>query len=142
MAPAKNIFESNEPQTGARATESAHRKVELQAPQDLQYLIANVQRAAREKLDRHLPPDAAPEGEDAMRKRVEELVDEVCARALERYWDYEADAAGSTSEIRSMQRRIACQSTAWIRRRWKLSSQGRKKEKVSDAWVNIWKHAV
>lgn len=80
MASAGNIFESNEPQVGARATENAHRRVELQAPQDLQYLIANVQRAAREKLDRHLPPDAAPEGEDAMRKRVEELVDEVGAR--------------------------------------------------------------
>ena len=73
----RNIFESNEPQTGQRATESAHRKIELQSPLDLQYLIANVQRAAREKLDRHLPPDAAPQGEDAMRKRVEELVDEV-----------------------------------------------------------------
>lgn len=81
MAP-KNIFESNEPQAGERATESAHRKVELQSPLDLQYLIANVQRAAREKLDRHLPPDAAPEGEDAMRKRVEELVDEVGGSAI------------------------------------------------------------
>lgn len=76
MAP-KNIFESSEPQVGERVTECAHRKVELQSPLDLQYLIANVQRAAREKLDRHLPPDAAPEGEDAMRTRVEELVDEV-----------------------------------------------------------------
>lgn len=82
MAP-RNIFESNDAPNGERATESAHRKVELQSPLDLQYLIANVQRAAREKLDRHLPPDAAPEGEDAMKKRVEELVDEVCmARRL------------------------------------------------------------
>ena len=72
-----NIFESNAPQLGQRATETAHRKVELQSPADLQYLIANVSRAAREKMDRHLPPDAAPEGEDAMRKRVEQLVEEV-----------------------------------------------------------------
>ena len=72
-----NIFESNAPQLGERVTESAHRKVELQAPADLKYLIANVSRAAREKLDKHLPPDATPGGEDAMRKRVDQLVDEV-----------------------------------------------------------------
>lgn len=72
-----NIFESNAPQDGVRATESAHRKIELQSPADLTYLIANVTKAAREKLDQHLPPDAVPEGEDAMRKRVEQLVDDV-----------------------------------------------------------------
>lgn len=75
-----NIFESAAPlQNGQRATESTHRKIELQSPEDLTYLIANVTRAAREKLDRHLPPDAVAggKGEDAMRKRVEELVDEV-----------------------------------------------------------------
>ncbi|TKA73910.1 hypothetical protein B0A55_05044 [Friedmanniomyces simplex] len=72
-----NIFESNVPQDGTRATEMAHRKIELQAPADLTYLIANLSRAAREKLDKHLPPDAVPEGEDAMRTRVEELVDDV-----------------------------------------------------------------
>ncbi|TKA65073.1 hypothetical protein B0A55_09743 [Friedmanniomyces simplex] len=71
-----NIFESNVPQEGNRATETAHRKIELQAPADLTYLIANLSRAAREKLDKHLPPDAVPEDEDAMRKRVEELVDD------------------------------------------------------------------
>ncbi|KAK5714533.1 hypothetical protein LTR15_010715 [Elasticomyces elasticus] len=74
-----NIFESSLPQEGQRATETAHRKIELQSPADLTYLIANVARAAREKLDKHLPPDAAPEGEDAMRKRVEELVDDILA---------------------------------------------------------------
>ncbi|USW56141.1 hypothetical protein Slin15195_G094600 [Septoria linicola] len=71
-----NIFESNAPQEGLRATESAHRKIELQSPADLTYLIANVTKAAQEKIDQHLPPDAAPEGEDAMRKRVEQLVDD------------------------------------------------------------------
>ena len=72
-----NIFESNVAQHGERATETAHRKIELQTPADLSYLIANVQRTARQKLDRHLPPEAAPDGEDAMRERVAELVDEV-----------------------------------------------------------------
>lgn len=71
-----NIFEGNANIAGDRATESAHRKIELQSPADLTYLIANVTRAAREKIDKHLPPDATPEGEDAMRKRVEQLVDE------------------------------------------------------------------
>ena len=72
-----NIFESNNSLAGTRATESAHRKIELQSPADLTYLIANVSRAAREKIDKHLPPDAAPKGqEDEMRKRVEALVDD------------------------------------------------------------------
>ncbi|KAI9798579.1 MAG: hypothetical protein M1833_004716 [Piccolia ochrophora] len=53
-----------------------HRKIELQSPDDLRYLHTNVSRAAREKLDLHLPPSAAPAGEDALRRRVEEIVDE------------------------------------------------------------------
>ncbi|KAI6893036.1 hypothetical protein KC318_g17474 [Hortaea werneckii] len=72
-----NIFESSFAPQGQRATEAAHRKIELQSPADLTYLIANVSRAAREKIDKHLPPDAASEGEDAMRKRVEQLVEEL-----------------------------------------------------------------
>ncbi|KAK5168778.1 uncharacterized protein LTR77_006087 [Saxophila tyrrhenica] len=71
-----SIFDNPSHLPGARATESAHRKIELQSPADLTYLIANLTRAAREKIDRHLPPDALPEGEDAMRRRVEVLVDE------------------------------------------------------------------
>lgn len=72
-----NIFECNDVQQGDRATENAHRKVELQSPADLSYLIANVQRAAREKLDRSFPPDATPDAEDATRRRMEELIDSV-----------------------------------------------------------------
>ena len=72
---AANIFDGDAHVAGDRATEKAHRKIELQSPADLTYLIANVTRAAREKIDTHLPPDAAPEGEDALRKRVEQLVD-------------------------------------------------------------------
>ena len=55
---------------------SGHRKIELQSPLDLSYLRANITRSAREKLDLNLPP-APGEGEDKLRKRVEELVDEV-----------------------------------------------------------------
>ena len=56
---------------------SHHRKIELQSPEDLRYLMDNVSRRAREKIDLNLPPSAAPEGEDALRRRVEELVHEV-----------------------------------------------------------------
>ncbi|TEY84196.1 hypothetical protein BOTCAL_0019g00200 [Botryotinia calthae] len=49
------------------------RKIELQSPDDLKYLVANVKRAAREMIDRDLPPI---EGEDAMRRLVEEIVGE------------------------------------------------------------------
>ncbi|KAF2147282.1 uncharacterized protein K452DRAFT_217512 [Aplosporella prunicola CBS 121167] len=57
--------------------DAAHRRIELQAPADLAYLVANAKRAARQKIDLHLPPSAAPEGgEDVLRRRVEELVDE------------------------------------------------------------------
>ncbi|WPH00601.1 Hypothetical protein R9X50_00343100 [Acrodontium crateriforme] len=74
-----NIFESTTTQPGPRATESAHRKIELQSAADLTYLIANVSRAARQKLDKHLPPDATTGengSEDAMRRRVGELVED------------------------------------------------------------------
>lgn len=58
--------------------ETTHRKIELQSPADLTYLIFNASRTARSKIDLHLPPNAAPEGEeDAMRRRVEELVEQV-----------------------------------------------------------------
>ncbi|CAK4031717.1 Hypothetical predicted protein [Lecanosticta acicola] len=82
-----NIFESAFPQQaqqGHRATDSPHRKIELQSPQDLTYLIANVSRAASEKLDRHLPPDA-PEGD--LRQRVEVLVQAYVAETFERAKD-------------------------------------------------------
>lgn len=52
------------------------RKIELQSPEDLRYLINNAKRAASEKIDRAFPP-MANQGEDAMKIRVQELVDEV-----------------------------------------------------------------
>ncbi|KAI9773428.1 MAG: hypothetical protein M1840_007644 [Geoglossum simile] len=61
---------------------SHHRKIELQSPEDLRYLIDNVSRRAREKIDLNLPPSAAPEGEDALRRRVEELVHELVDQKL------------------------------------------------------------
>ncbi|KAK4556192.1 hypothetical protein LTR86_006889 [Recurvomyces mirabilis] len=74
-----NIFDIDTagPPDSHRATDSTHRKIELQQPADLTYLIANLSRAAREKLDKHFPPSASQQGvsgEDAMRKRVEDLV--------------------------------------------------------------------
>ncbi len=53
---------------------AVHRKIELQEQEDLRYLINNVRRAANEKIDLALPPI---EGEDTLRQRVEQLVDEV-----------------------------------------------------------------
>ncbi|KAK2628984.1 hypothetical protein QTJ16_002087 [Diplocarpon rosae] len=55
------------------------RKIELQSPDDLQYLVSNIRRAANEKIDKDLPPI---EGEDEMRERVEQLVHEYINNVL------------------------------------------------------------
>ncbi|KAI3401130.1 hypothetical protein diail_276 [Diaporthe ilicicola] len=57
--------------------DGAHRKIELQSPEDLTYLINNVRRAAEEHINAAFPPvdgqdDAA--GEDELRVRIEKLV--------------------------------------------------------------------
>lgn len=54
-----------------------HRKIDLQSPSDLTYLLNNIKAVAQEKLDLAIPPSAAPKGEDAYRVKVEELVQEV-----------------------------------------------------------------
>ena len=54
-----------------------HRKIDLQSPSDLIYLFNNIKTAARQKMDLAIPPSAAPEGEDAYRSKVEELVQKV-----------------------------------------------------------------
>lgn len=60
-------------------TTAAHRKIELQTPADLSYLIANVRRAARERIDEAFPPVNRDDGEDdELRVRIEALVEEVC----------------------------------------------------------------
>lgn len=57
---------------------SGHRKIELQSPLDLAYLLANIQRSARAKLDLNLPPlQGAEAQEDGLRNKVDELVEEV-----------------------------------------------------------------
>lgn len=53
-----------------------HRKIDLQSPSDLTYLLDNIKAAAQQKIDLAIPRSAAPEGEDAYRSRVEELVQE------------------------------------------------------------------
>ena len=52
----------------------SQRRVELQEPDDLRYLLTNIRRAANTKIDEALP---AIEGEDALRTKVIELVHEV-----------------------------------------------------------------
>ena len=54
-----------------------HRKIDLQSPSDLTYLLNNIKTAARQKIDLAIPASAAPEGEDAYRSKVDELVLEV-----------------------------------------------------------------
>lgn len=64
------------PQTETTLSAAEHRKVDLQAPADLSHIHSQLSRAARDKIDRALPPAAAPQGEDdKLRRRVEELVD-------------------------------------------------------------------
>ena len=59
-------------------TTPAHRKIELQTPDDLSYLIANVRRAARERIDEAFPPVNRDDGgDDELRVRIEALVNEV-----------------------------------------------------------------
>jgi kinetochor protein Mis14/NSL1 len=53
------------------------RKIELQAPEDLSYLIANVRRAAAERLNEAFPPVEGEDGEDELRNQIEKLVNEV-----------------------------------------------------------------
>jgi len=71
------IFDHDAPALqGQRATEVAHRKVELQSPADLAYLISNVSRAAREKINLRLSSEPTIDDDDNVRKRVEVLVHE------------------------------------------------------------------
>ncbi len=54
------------------------RKIELQSPEDLTYLIANVRAAATERLNESIPLVAGQEGQDELRDEVERMVNEVC----------------------------------------------------------------
>lgn len=53
------------------------RKIELQSPEDLTYLIANVRAAAAERLNDAMPHVDGQEGQDDLRDEVERMVNEV-----------------------------------------------------------------
>lgn len=75
-------FEAAFPQTGSgdeRATTTTHRKIELQSPQDLTYLIANITTHAHSKLTSKLPADASPE----CRQRTQALIDTYIASLID-----------------------------------------------------------
>lgn len=58
--------------------DGAHRKIELQSPEDLTYLITNVRRAAAEHIGEAFPPvEGDDAGGDELRVRIEQMVDEV-----------------------------------------------------------------
>ncbi|KAL6898959.1 hypothetical protein GGI43DRAFT_74994 [Trichoderma evansii] len=58
-------------------SDSAQRKIELQSPDDLAYLITNVRNAAIEHLNEAFPPvEGADGGEDELRNQIELLVNE------------------------------------------------------------------
>lgn len=54
-----------------------HRKIELQSPEDLQYLVANARRGAKEYLDKDFPPDARAEGDNSLHETLERNVNKV-----------------------------------------------------------------
>lgn len=69
------------------AMDGAHRKIELQSPEDLTFLINNVRRAAEEHINAAFPPvddgqDDAAAGGDELRVRIEKLVADVCFSSL------------------------------------------------------------
>lgn len=79
----KNIADDQQqpqPTTTATTMDSANRKIELQSPEDLTYLINNARRAAAEHIQAAFPPveDANGQEEDELRVRIEKLVEEVC----------------------------------------------------------------
>jgi kinetochor protein Mis14/NSL1 len=62
---------------------SAHRKIELQVPEDLTYLINNVRHAAHERIDEAFPPASQSRGEeDQLRSQIEALVNDFIAKTF------------------------------------------------------------
>ena len=53
------------------------RKIELQSPEDLTYLITNVRNAAAARLNEAFPHVEGHDGEDELRNQIETLVNEV-----------------------------------------------------------------
>ncbi|KAI5467999.1 hypothetical protein BGZ63DRAFT_372733 [Mariannaea sp. PMI_226] len=58
------------------------RKIELQSNEDLAYLIANVRRAAAERLNEAFPHVEGDDGEDELRNQIEKLVNEYINRTF------------------------------------------------------------
>ena len=74
--------EADSPAKPPRATTAAHRMIELQSPEDLSFLVANVRRAAAESIAAAFPPvdgAGAPDAKDDLHASIERLVDEVRA---------------------------------------------------------------
>lgn len=71
----------NSSNNNGNVMDGAHRKIELQSPEDLTFLINNVRRAAEEHINAAFPPvdgqDDAGAGEDELRVRIEKLVADV-----------------------------------------------------------------
>ncbi|KAH7029248.1 uncharacterized protein B0I36DRAFT_325336 [Microdochium trichocladiopsis] len=58
------------------------RKIELQAPDDLAYLLANVRRAAAQRIDEAFPAVEGAQEEDELRSRIEELVEQYITKTF------------------------------------------------------------
>lgn len=56
---------------------SVQRKIELQSPEDLAYLMNNVRKAATERLNEAFPQVEGEDGEDELRTQIETLVNQV-----------------------------------------------------------------
>ncbi|RKU42494.1 hypothetical protein DL546_000850 [Coniochaeta pulveracea] len=62
----------------------AHRKIELQSPEDLVYLINNVRKAAADSINAAFPPVEGEDGhgEDELRVQIERLVEEYITKTF------------------------------------------------------------
>jgi len=86
----RNNIQSHLNQTQNMTDQDFHRKIELQSPDDLQYLVSNIRRATDAEIERSLPSlPGITDGEglkdgkgDDMRVVVERLVGEVCLHFL------------------------------------------------------------
>lgn len=77
--PSSSATNTNSKNNG-NAMDGAHRKIELQSPEDLTFLINNVRRAAEAHVNAAFPPvdDGQDDGGDELRVRIEKLVADVC----------------------------------------------------------------
>lgn len=77
--PSSSATNTSDNQNNGNAMDGAHRKIELQSPEDLTFLINNVRRAAEEHVNAAFPPvDDSQDDADELRVRIEKLVADVC----------------------------------------------------------------